>query len=494
MSIQQFSQTIQSHVYKSWFDKLDKNIINTSAEKLRSAEQTAQKTSFYITKNTVQDMYKTITGNDLDSVELQLFMRELASPFIDKKSGVLAGKTIKVNGNDAVFFESIGFDTISTKLTALLDTYPDIQNAYENAENDYYNSEESALKNSDKYKKLKAADKQAEIDKLRKKARERGTFGYYFNKGHVIGIATNLTKQFREEVAAADTLAEAQKKVLLDVLDKYIDKLQKDDLATANLPTAVNQELYASYIKSNNKYLVEIQHRVGNISAGAASIPIVNELRSLFNLSQSELESIVRNSPALGGALLETEGSPSYLNIIAKDIADTVAGIKKTVQNYKTSPVLVAKKTNKIAKPPKKSKELADAKRLRDKVAKTKRNPKQFVTETPDPQLDLLGLREYINTYLQDVISANMGDGSSRRVLNYRTGRFAGSVSVQNLVQSRSGMITAFYSYMKNPYATFSEGGAQAVPRSRDPELLIANSIREIAAQRVADRLRSVAL
>jgi hypothetical protein len=55
-------------------------------------------------------------------------------------------------------------------------------------------------------------------------------------------------------------------------------------------------------------------------------------------------------------------------------------------------------------------------------------------------------------------------------------------------------MITAFYSYMKNPYATFSQGGAQSQPTSRDPKLLIAKSIREIASQQVANRLRSVAI
>lgn len=109
-----------------------------------------------------------------------------------------------------------------------------------------------------------------------------------------------------------------------------------------------------------------------------------------------------------------------------------------------------------------------------------------------DPQLDLMSLQSFINTHLQDMISANMGDGSSRDVLNYRTGRFAGSVKVERMSKSREGMITAFYSYMKNPYATFSEGGKQEIPKSRDPKLLISRSIRELAAEKVANRLRAV--
>ena len=107
---------------------------------------------------------------------------------------------------------------------------------------------------------------------------------------------------------------------------------------------------------------------------------------------------------------------------------------------------------------------------------------------SPNP----ISLMNLINSQLQDVISANMGDGSSRNVLNYRTGRFASSAKVEQLSVNRQGMITAFYSYMKNPYATFSAGGRQSKPSSRDPKLLISKSIREIAQQVVGNRLRAV--
>jgi hypothetical protein len=73
-----------------------------------------------------------------------------------------------------------------------------------------------------------------------------------------------------------------------------------------------------------------------------------------------------------------------------------------------------------------------------------------------------------------------------------RSGRFAESVKVERLTESRAGMITVFYTYMRNPYGTFSEGGQQQSPRSRDPKLLISKSIREIAQTRVDNRLRAV--
>jgi|APGre2960657404_1045060.scaffolds.fasta_scaffold05758_5 hypothetical protein len=108
--------------------------------------------------------------------------------------------------------------------------------------------------------------------------------------------------------------------------------------------------------------------------------------------------------------------------------------------------------------------------------------------------LNLFTLTTLINSQLQDVISANMGSGNSKNVLNYRTGRFASTVQVERLTSSRDGFVTAFYSYMKNPYATFSANGRQSIPATRDPKLLISKSIREIAQQVVGSKLRAVSL
>lgn len=103
-------------------------------------------------------------------------------------------------------------------------------------------------------------------------------------------------------------------------------------------------------------------------------------------------------------------------------------------------------------------------------------------------------LQVLLNANLAETIKRNMGDGSRKNLLNLRTGRLAESAEVLRLSESRAGLITAFYTYMKNPYATFSSGGRQQEPRSRDPKLLISKSIREIAAQQVANRLRAVAI
>lgn len=108
--------------------------------------------------------------------------------------------------------------------------------------------------------------------------------------------------------------------------------------------------------------------------------------------------------------------------------------------------------------------------------------------------VNLSTLMNTINSRLTQKIKENMGKGNSKTLLNLRSGRFAESAEVVRMSESREGMITAFYRYMKNPYATFSSGGRQEIPRTRDPKLLISKSIRELATQQVANRLRAVSL
>lgn len=117
---------------------------------------------------------------------------------------------------------------------------------------------------------------------------------------------------------------------------------------------------------------------------------------------------------------------------------------------------------------------------------------KKRIPSLPDSEASSINLLAILQAAINQKVAENMGDGDQRRILNYRTGRFAESVKVERISESRQGMITAFYSYMKNPYATFSEGGKQQYPKTRDPKLLISKSIREIAAKIVGNRLRSV--
>jgi hypothetical protein len=487
MSIKDFTATIQSHAYKAWLDKLEKNIVTNTAESLRESQQVASKTDFYITSKNLRSMYKTVTGIEMDDLDVQVLLQELAKPEADKK-GALEGRFTTIAGNKGVKFESVGFKTISARLVKLFDADVKVQDAYEAAESKYRDAQVLEL---NKDRTLKGRAKQDRLDAIDREAKRRGSFGYFFNKGHVVSIATNLTKNFRAEINKADQLAENQRKILVEVLDSYINKLQKDDLATANLPDAVSQELYAGYIKSSDKYLVEIQLRTENVESGSASIPIIRELRKLFTLNDKDTEAILNNSPALNEALLTSKGSPSFAELLALDLALTMSGKRKSKEVFKAQPALVNKKKTPIVKPKSNKADIQKLKALKTKIKNVKKSPQQFKV-SGEETYSLVLLQALINENLQNVVSANMGDGDQRSILNYRTGRFAASPKVLSMLQSRDGMITAFYTYMKNPYATFSEGGRQSRPRSRDPKLLIAKSIREIAETKVANRLRSV--
>lgn len=502
MAIKAFSALIQDNIYKSWLKQLDKNIVTSTTSALRDREQVAAKTSFYFTENTIKQAIKTISGVDIDPTELQLIIEDIRSGFAggqtDSFDNTIQGKTIKVNGQNAIFFESIAFKTITERITKVIDEIPEVQEGYQRAEDEFYNAELKQLQSSPRYKSLKAAQKTEELRKLQKEAKRRATFGYFFNKGHVVGVATNLAKQFRDEIAKADKLALEQKNLMIDVLDQYINKLLADDLATANLPNALNQELYARYIKDSSKYLVELQISADNIEAGRKSIAIVEELRNIFSGTavQKDIIQILNNSPALGVKLIEGEGSPSMIDLIEADIVDTLKIGSAKKKRYTIPKTLIGKNTIKIKKPKRKTKAIASAKKLKSKLqASRKKDTVKNTGIVPElleaEQVDLVALQNLINTLLHQQIRQNMGDGNRRDVLNYETGRFAQSAQVERLTQGRAGMITAYYTYMKYPYATFSEGGQQEFPRSRDPKLLISKSIRDIAQQQMITRMRA---
>ena len=88
-----------------------------------------------------------------------------------------------------------------------------------------------------------------------------------------------------------------------------------------------------------------------------------------------------------------------------------------------------------------------------------------------------LSLISLINSKLPEQVVSNMGAPA----LENRTGRFASSAVVTNVLPSKMGSVIQ-YTYQRNPYQVF-EGGPKSDGGNRDPRTLIDLSIREIAAQ-----------
>jgi hypothetical protein len=250
---------------------------------------------------------------------------------------------------------------------------------------------------------------------------------------------------------------------------------------------------------STDKYAQ--RSRIDKLGADTAATGIIKNLTSVVKVIEKQatlLSKRAANNPKLAAilkdvltrkdnivnTLINAHGSDSLLESIEKTL----------VASLSNKPLPKAQKTSAATKPS--TRKQPSTKNSVPKVQKPKQSVKvktpRLKNITTGRFTSLVSLQNLINSNLAQRIKENMGNGNRRDVLNLRTGRLAESAKVERMSQSREGMITAFYTYMKNPYATFSEGGMQQSPRSRDPKLLISKSIREIAQAQVANRMRAV--
>jgi hypothetical protein len=280
------------------------------------------------------------------------------------------------------------------------------------------------------------------------------------------------------EVQFAKTNKEAGQ--LLTTAGTYLTKL----IASIK-PTVSNtgqeesaQLAFKKMLENLNKVSIYVKDR-------AEQLQKLDKTTKLDPVLLDKITKILQNQKTFD-TLLNTEGSPSIVKHIENIVVANLTG-----KSVKTSRSTL--KTNDKARsaPP--------ISNVKPKApSKTKRRPLKFkepaLKQRPAGSLttNIVQLQNLINQNLAAQIRQNMGTGNSTTVLNYRTGRFAESAKVERMLESREGMITAFYSYMRNPYGTFAEGGRQEFPTSRNPKTLIAKSIRELAGTQVANRMRAV--
>ena len=90
-----------------------------------------------------------------------------------------------------------------------------------------------------------------------------------------------------------------------------------------------------------------------------------------------------------------------------------------------------------------------------------------------------IGLQQLLNKALPEEVAKNMGPYP--RKLEYRTGRFAQSAQITQVVPMPNS-VEIRYDYMQNPYSVFEpESGSPLASPGRDPRKIIGGTIRELA-------------
>jgi|TARA_B100001939_G_scaffold303084_1_gene280589 hypothetical protein len=92
-------------------------------------------------------------------------------------------------------------------------------------------------------------------------------------------------------------------------------------------------------------------------------------------------------------------------------------------------------------------------------------------------------LKELINNVLPEAVAAKMHPPA----LQFRTGRFANSAEVTNVMIGPRGGTEIQYTYQRDPYETFEPGNKQGSVQ-RDPRRIIGSTVREIAQQMVGQK------
>ncbi len=167
-------------------------------------------------------------------------------------------------------------------------------------------------------------------------------------------------------------------------------------------------------------------------------------------------------------------------NNIEEDIEDAFAnflgeGKRKNFNSKKPKPTKSSLKDNLPGTSKKKTKRKAAKSPVKVPLIRKKRGSAKGKATAASIPLNMMVM---MNRQLPQTVRKNMRAPG----LENRTGRFAASTRVTDIVATPQGFPSVGYTYDKFPYQTFEPGYAQGDP-DRDPRKVIDASLREIAVQ-----------
>ena len=285
--------------------------------------------------------------------------------------------------------------------------------------------------------------------------------------GHTRGAAAVTASEIRNLLNTVESNAS----ILSSLKGKTTRKVKEVDVADAritlnNIGLNIGKEGFKGNIYIS---VLTLESTKVNLDEGKAAQKLLSDLKKY----------VLEN----GARLFEVKHSKSYKDAIEDSFIELFLTGKKRKIKYpnkvKNIPVKVTGKVQEST---------IDIK-SKSEIGKFEKELQLLFSQ--DDQ-DLNEKIPYLNRRLHDKIQQNMGKGRSKKILNYRTGRFARSAEIERFTPSREkGAVNAQVKYMRFPYGTFEPGGRLHLP-GRNPERIFARSIRQLLQEEKIATLRRV--
>lgn len=428
--------------------------------------------------NVTQEITKELTAVDIpvsagDKKVILMFAQQFKSKLENRLKGIAtqSGGKVRITKNTLKFtFTSSTVNNYAGKYSSPDDVFQAIKDFYKEPLKEFFTEVQNYLTEQTFTNEETGRTKTKALRTKSGKKRQSG--GRVLHAGHVgdEGIAQSII---------ADTLNN-----LIDVVGVVDDEghlVSQHDIKTDLDALGINLSIMRD--SNTDSHTIQLESGKDNMARG-------KEIRAQKEALIRQIKNAITttgNAMKVGAGLENLSGSDSLYEKKRKTT------VKKVVDEFKKIPgAKVTVEDTKIKKSSNKKETLsskASATRgkkksyggVGGKLPRGKRKP----TRKPSAASQPLQLIALMNKRLPAAIVNNMGDPA----LNNRSGRFAASVRVINILQTPKGFPSFGYSYEKSPYQTFEQGVGNQGTLDRDPRRLIDKTIREIAAEFAVGRL-----
>ena len=276
------------------------------------------------------------------------------------------------------------------------------------------------------------------------------------------------------EHAFGSSVAERQVSKGVTQLYNDIKSQVGTDEATRAVFEELNLEIYLKYVSTDDRTIVETY-----VGAKSKNRRQALKERMILARARSAIATAVKTKLATGKNIKSWSGSDDRVTIEKKKIVETFNNSVKLPSKSINTKRKLSKQTTK----PKTVKAKAKTNKTKVKFNPATKSKEIKRRVSGVPSVSLISLGALINQKLPQTVAKNM----KLPGLQYRSGRFANSARVTDVITTSQGFPSIGYTYQRNPYQTFEPGFKQG-STERDPRKVIDRSIREIAATLLVGR------